>query len=207
MATNNAPRGLVMARQNGSGSNSTGINTIDWSAAVTVPSAALPTSMFTGDPLYALVSSSVLPSPANVTNKTIGVFQGCSFVNSDGEQKFSRHWTGGTTATDIKLFISNNPEQTYFIQASATVSSGYLFSGNGKPINCSWATGTGSTKTGQSAYVITPASCTDAMSNVRIIRRAPWDTGGEGTANTDAYPWYEVKLNMIHDNFVTTSIA
>ena len=61
MATSNAPRGLVMARQNGSGSNSTGINTIDWSAAVTVPSAALPDSMFTGDPLIAYVSSSVKP--------------------------------------------------------------------------------------------------------------------------------------------------
>jgi hypothetical protein len=29
MATNNAPRGLVLAKKNGDGSNSTGIRTID----------------------------------------------------------------------------------------------------------------------------------------------------------------------------------
>ena len=108
MATNNTPRGLVLAKKNGSGSNSTGIDTIDWEAETTVPSSGLSTDMFTGDPIIAYASSSVKPSPADASDKCIGVFQGCSFVNSSGEQKFSRHWTGGTTATDIKIFVSNS---------------------------------------------------------------------------------------------------
>jgi hypothetical protein len=207
MATSNAPRGLVLAKKNGSGSNSTGIDTIDWEAVTTVPSSGLSTDMFTGDPIIAYASSSVKPSPADATDKCIGVFQGCSFVNSSGEQKFSRHWTGGTTATDIKIFVSRDPSQTYFIQASATVTASTAQGLVGKPVNMPWALGTGSTKTGQSGYVLTPTG-TDAESNLRVIRRAPWDTGtGASIGVTDAYPWYEVRLNQHFDNYVTTTVS
>ena len=208
MATNNAPRGLVLAKKNGSGSNSTGIDTIDWEAVTTVPSSGLSSDMFTGDPIIAYASSSVKPSPADASDKCIGVFQGCSFVNSSGEQKFSRHWTGGTTATDIKLFVSRDPNQTYFIQADATVTASTAQGIVGKPVNFPWAVGTGSTKTGQSAYVMTAAGPTDAESNLRVIRRAPWDTAtGASIGTTDAYPWYEVRLNNHFDNYVTTTVS
>jgi len=53
MASVNSPRGLVLARKNGSGSNSTGVTMIPVGDNISpiVPSAALPTSMFTGDPI------------------------------------------------------------------------------------------------------------------------------------------------------------
>ena len=55
---------------------------------------------------------------------------------------------------------------------------------------------------------MTAASPTDAESNLRVIRRAPWDTGtGGGIGLTDAYPWYEVRLNNHFDNYVTTTVS
>ena len=51
MASVNAPRGLVLAKKNGDGSNSTGIRTIDLNVSPKVASALLPDDLFTGDPI------------------------------------------------------------------------------------------------------------------------------------------------------------
>jgi hypothetical protein len=60
MASVDSPRGLVLARKNGSGSNSTGVTMIPVGDNISpiVPSAALPTSMFTGDPIAIYSGSS-----------------------------------------------------------------------------------------------------------------------------------------------------
>jgi hypothetical protein len=104
MASVDSPRGLVLARKNGSGSNSTGVTMIPVGDNISpiVPSAALPTSMFTGDPIAIYSSGTIVPTGANPTIKSAGVFQGCSYVDSNGDQQFSRYWTGGITATDIR---------------------------------------------------------------------------------------------------------
>ena len=49
---------------------------------------------------------------------------------------------------------------------------------------------------------------TNAVSNLRVIRRAPWDTGvGASVGETDTYPWYEVRINMHMDNYVTATVT
>jgi len=196
MASVNAPRGLVLARKNGQGSNSTGIDTISWfgADASILPSAALG-SMYVGDP------------PAEANDKCIGVFQGISYVNVDGEQVFRRYWESGTSGTDIKIHISRDPAQTYFIQGDASVVavSGV---GNPKPTNVPWIVGTGSKITGNSGYVFDSSGAADAQRNLRVIRRAPWDTDTCTSAGvTDQYPWYEVQLNNHYDRFQTTSVS
>ena len=46
------------------------------------------------------------------------------------------------------------------------------------------------------------------QSQLRVIRRAPWDTGiGASIGVTDAYPWYEVYLNNSNDRFQSTSVC
>ena len=208
MASVNAPRGLVLARKNGQGSNSTGIDTISWfgADASILPSAALG-SMYVGDPLKAGTSCTVLPAPAEANDKCIGVFQGISYVNVDGEQVFRRYWESGTSGTDIKIHISRDPAQTYFIQGDASV---VAVSGVGmpKPTNVPWIVGTGSKITGKSGYVIDSSGAADAQRNLRVIRRAPWDTDTCTSAGvTDQYPWYEVILNNHYDRFQTTSVS
>ena len=46
------------------------------------------------------------------------------------------------------------------------------------------------------------------QSQLRVIRRAPWDTGtGASAGVTDQYPWYEVRIANHVDNFVTATIT
>ena len=207
MASVNAPRGLQIAKKNGDGSNSTGIRTIDLNpASPAVASALVPNDIFTGDPIIIHDAGTVIPCADGVSIKSAGVFQGCSFVNASGEQKFARSITGGVTATDVKIHIASDPAQTFFIQADATVTAAAGF-GVGV-MNAKYISGTGSHKTGQSAYVLDASDPTVATANLRVIRRAPWDTGtGASAGVTDQYPWYEVRIANHVDNFVTATVT
>jgi len=207
MASVNAPRGLVLARKNGSGSNSTGINTIDVNGSPIDPSALLPNDIYTGDILRVNPAGTIIPCTASATKVVNGVFQGVSYVDSAGDQKFSKYWTGGSTATDVKVYISDDPTQTYFIQADATCTASAGWAGNSS-MNCGITLGTGSTKTGNGATVLAAASVTAGQNILRVIRRASWDTGtGTSAGATDAYPWWEVRINTHVDNFVTTTAS
>jgi len=209
MASVNSPRGLVLARKNGSGSNSTGVTTIPVGDNISpiVPSAALPTSMFTGDPIAIYSAGTIVPTGANPTIKSAGVFQGCSYVDANGNQIFSKVWTGGATATDINLHVCTDPAQTYFIQADASVTAAAGF-GTGV-FNGVWTAGAGSTRTGNSGYALDASGpVLTVAAGLRVIRRAPWDTGAGGTTGTtDAFPWYEVRINNHVDNFVTATVS
>ena len=52
MASVNSPRGLILAKKIGSGSNSTGIRTIDVNVSPKVASALIPNDIFTGDIIH-----------------------------------------------------------------------------------------------------------------------------------------------------------
>jgi len=207
MATSNAPRGLQVAKKNGDGSNSTGVRTIDLSnASPLVASALVPSDIFTGDPIAIEAAGTIKPCADGVSIKSAGVFQGCSFVNASGEQKFARSITGGVTATDVKIHVASDPDQTFFIQADATVTAAAGF-GVGV-FNGVYIAGAGSHKTGQSGYVLDASGPILSTGNLRVIRRAPWDTGiGTSAGVTDAYPWYEVRIANHMDNFITATIT
>jgi hypothetical protein len=166
----------------------------------------LPSDIFTGDPIAIETAGTIKPCANGVSIKSAGVFQGCSFVNASGEQKFARSITGGVTATDVKIHIASDPAQTFFIQADATVTAAAGF-GVGV-YNGVYIAGTGSHKTGQSAYVLDASGPILSTGNLRVIRRAPWDTGiGTSAGVTDAYPWYEVRIANHMDNFITATIT
>ena len=207
MASVNAPRGLQIAKKNGDGSNSTGIRTIDLNpCSPLVASALVPSDIFTGDPIIIEPAGTVKPCADGVSIKAAGVFQGCSFVNASGEQKFARSITGGVTATDVKIHIASDPAQTFFIQADATVTAAAGFGVGIK--NGVYIGGTGSHKTGQSAYVLDASGPVDTTGNLRVIRRAPWDTGtGASAGVTDQYPWYEVRIANHVDNYITATVT
>jgi hypothetical protein len=208
MASVNAPRGLQIAKKNGDGSNSTGVRTIDLSnASPLVASALVPSDIFTGDPIAIETAGTIKPCANGVSIKSAGVFQGCSFVNASGEQKFARSITGGVTATDVKIHIASDPAQTFFIQSNIVVTAAEHPTGIAIQ-NAPWVAGTGSHKTGMSGYTIDGDGNTQAVSNLRVIRRAPWDTGiGVSAGETDTYPWYEVRINTHFDNFTTCTVS
>ena len=209
MASVNSPRGLVLARKNGSGSNSTGVTTIPVGDNISpiVPSAALPTSMFTGDPIAIYSAGTIVPTGANPTIKSAGVFQGCSYVDANGNQIFSKVWTGGATATDINLHVCTDPAQTYFIQEDGPVTAAAGFGAG--VYNGVWTAGAGSTQTGNSGYELDASGpIFTNLAGLRVIRRAPWDTATSSSAGeTDDFPWYEVRINNHVDNFTTATVS
>ena len=210
MASVNAPRGFVLARKDGSNANSTGINTIDVNGSPIDPSALMPNNMFTGDPIKCYPAGTIIPCTASTTEKITGVFQGVSYVDSSGDQKYSRYWTGGSTATDIKVHIADDPRQTFFIQADATCTASAGYAGHKAGQTDYVAGGGGSTKTGISSFGLDASAIhlDGATAPLRIIRRAPWDTGtGTSIGATDAYPWWEVRINQHVDNYVTTTLS
>ena len=122
MASVNAPRGLILAKKNGDGSNSTGIRTIDLNpASPKVASALIPTDIFTGDPIFIGDSGSIQPCTAAASTKAAGVFQGYSFVNSSGtvEGKIMSNGNGdlriggGSSAND-DIIIDNDGLVSFF---------------------------------------------------------------------------------------------
>jgi hypothetical protein len=204
MSTTFAPRGLVPARKVGGGANSTG--TVTWDVLMTIGD-KMPNNLYTGDPIFIDAGGTI--SNAITLVKPSGVFQGCSFVDASGQQQYKKMWTGGVCATDVKVHVQADPAQTFYIQSNTCVSNGVL--GN-RVMNVPATVSTsGDTVTGDSRYFMVATSITVSDNMLRIIGRAKFDTGVSTTtgviSDTDAFPWYEVRINSHRDNYVTTTVS
>ena len=75
-------------------------------------------------------------------------------------------------------------------------------------LNTNIVTGTGSHKTGQSGYTGDASAPVVTDQHLRVIRRAPWDTGtGASIGVTDKYPWYEVRIANHVDNYIAATVT
>ena len=202
MSTTKAFRGFTPARMIGGGYNNEAVtDVIAWSSTGL---AGTPTNnIFTGDPVVLPGANFATISPyIAATLKPSGVFMGCQYVEN-GEQKFARFWNGGTSATDIKFFVITNPDQTYHIQCSLTLSAAEMLIVKNYNVTVSSTASSGNTTTGQSSYYLDGASGTDAVAAVRGIGRAKLPSEGDG----DAYPIVEVYLNTHRDRYVTATAS
>ena len=202
MSTTKAFRGFTPARMKGGGYNNEAVtDIIAWSSTGL---AGTPTnSIFTGDPVVLPGANFATISPyIAATLKPSGVFMGCQYVEN-GEQKFARFWNGGTSATDIKFFVITNPDQTYHIQCSLTLSAAEMLIVKNYNVTVSSTASSGNTTTGQSSYYLDGASGTEAVAAVRGIGRAQLPSEGDG----DAYPIVEVYLNTHRDRYVTATAS
>ena len=126
MATSLNPFGFLPVRKRDGQANTEAFGQIvqPVSNGAVALTALLPKNIYTGDMIVIDTAGTITPL-AVTTMKPSGVFQGCTYVE-DGEPKFSRHWTGATSASDVKLHVITDPTQTYHIQADATLSDGLL---------------------------------------------------------------------------------
>ena len=202
MSTTKAFRGFTPARMIGGGYNNEAVtDVIAWSSTGL---AGTPTNnIFTGEPVVLPGANFATISPyIAATLKPSGVFMGCQYVEN-GEQKFARFWNGGTSATDIKFFVITNPDQTYHIQCSLTLSAAEMLIVKNYNVTVSSTASSGNTTTGQSSYYLDGASGTEAVAAVRGIGRAKLPSEGDG----DAYPIVEVYLNTHRDRYVTATAS
>ena len=191
MSTTKAFRGFIPARKKGGNYNNEAVT--DMISLTSTGMTGSPTNnIFTGDPVVMPGANFTTISPyIAATLKASGIFMGCQYVEN-GEQKFSRYWNGGTSATDIKFFVITDPDQTYYIQASLSLSVAELLPVKNYNVTVSSTASSGSTVTGQSSYYLDGASGTEATGAVRVIGKAKYPD----EKDSDAYPIVEVWNNQ-----------
>ena len=202
MSTTKAFRGFIPARMKGGAYNNEAVT--DMITLTSTGQAQTPSnSIFTGDPVVLPGANFTTISPyIAATLKPSGVFMGCQYVEN-GEQKFSRYWNGGTSATDIKFFVMTDPNQTYYIQASLSLSAAELAIVKNYNVTVSSTASSGNTVTGQSSYYLDGASGVESSAAVRMIGKAKYPD----EKDSDAYPIVEVWLNHHRDRFVTATAS
>ena len=202
MSTTKAFRGFIPARKKGGGYNNEAVT--DMITLTSTGQGQSPSNnIFTGDPVVLPGANFNTISPFIAgTLKPSGVFMGCQYVEN-GEPKFARYWNGATSATDIKFFVITDPDQTYYIQASLSLSAAELAIVKNYNVTVSSTASSGSTVTGQSSYYLDGASGTEAAAAVRVLGRAQFPD----ELDSDAFPIVEVYINNHRDRFVTATAS
>ena len=204
MSTTKAFRGFVPTRMKGGAYNNEAVT--DTITLTSTGLDATPTNnIFTGD-LVVMPGAITSITPYLLSGaaglKPSGVFMGCQYVEN-GEQKFSRFWNGSTSATDIKFFVITNPDQTYHIQASLSLSVAELLAVKNYNVTVSSTASSGSTTTGQSSFYLLSASGAETALPVRVIGKAQFPD----EKDSDAYPIVECWLNTHRDRYVTATAS
>ena len=129
-------------------------------------------NIFKGDLCIIIATGLITPHTATEVNN-IGVFDGCSYTASDGSYVYSEYWPTGTTATDIILYIYDDPYTVFKIQSAGTTAQTNI--GNCADV----VAGAGSTTTGQSGFELsgTMAAGT-ATCKIMALYDAPENTFG-----------------------------
>jgi len=107
------------------------------------------TAIFTGDFVKLLGTGYIDAAAAG--NRILGVFAGCKYTNSSGEQIFSKYYPASTTTQssgDITAFVYDDPNIVFAVQSSGST----VFADIGNLGN--HVAGAGSTTTGGSAHEI-----------------------------------------------------
>jgi hypothetical protein len=151
-------------------------------------------NIFTGD--LVRINAGSVEVITTVTEVVQGVFMGCRYV-ADNEQKFSKYWPSGTSATDAYAMIADDSRTVFEVQADASVTAGDLYGSQ----NFAVTLGSGSTFTGQSGHGIAAATRTSTIAMVRALD--PVDEPGNDVTdvNESAYLKLNVRLVQHTDNF------
>jgi hypothetical protein len=178
------------------------------------------TSIFYGDPIEmindgTIIKSAITTDRATVTtSQIIGVFLGCSYVNSQGQTIFAQYFPANTaapTGTYITAYVSNDPDTLFkaVIATGATTddaTSGLLPSSTTEftviGTNVALVQNTGLTNTGNSRVAVASSATTGTlpMNVVDVVYETSYVNGSGNVV----FPELIVRWNFeIH----TTTIA
>ena len=138
------------------------------------------TSIYFGD--VVLMSSNGCITTAVLTATTVnvvGIFMGCSYINSSGQRVYAQYYpalTTGTpdTSTAITAFVADDPDlvmKTAIVSGTTTVAQATRANLVGG--NVSLVVNAGSTTTGNSAHAVLNSSVTTAAVPVKIVDVVP----------------------------------
>lgn len=190
MALSKALDGFRPSRKRGSATNSTGMSEYTIASGYAA-------NIFNGDLVTLNAGNVEVVTTVGIGNDLIaGVFAGVSYT-VNGEPKFSKYWPSGTSASDISALVYDDPNQTFIVQADASVSAGDVYA-----TSFSVTLGAGSTYTGRSGHGL-EAGTRDDDQQMTII--GLWKE--PGNAFSDPNPRVEVLFKQHVDSFVTVGIS
>ena len=176
MANKNAPFGLKPVRMMSGAPYSGGQSRYRIASGATTP-------IFQGDLVTQLTAGVLGRHAATGTVPIVGVFNGVSFTNSEGEQIFSNHYAGSITSSDIIANVIDHPNVVFEVQCNAAFPVADLFGNfdivDGSPV--------GDTKSGRSnteCAVSTGATTTSLPLKVLDISQDP-DNSDVGSTDTN----------------------
>lgn len=159
MANVNSPFGLRPVRHMGGGC----VRTNEYSIA-----SAYNTDIFHGDVVEMTGTGTNIAKAAAQNVDNIGVFAGCRYVDSRGNQVFSPYWPADTVATDIVALVYDDPNIVFEVQCDtlAAADVGALMD---------WNVGTGNASTGISGLYGVASSTGTTGKSLRImgLKRSP----------------------------------
>ena len=85
------------------------------------------TTIYQGDLVAVVTGGGIERVAAGGSGLILGVFNGCSFVDSSGEQIYANLWTASTTGTNIFANVIDDPNAVFEIQANAAFPVADLF--------------------------------------------------------------------------------
>tara|TARA_R110000796_G_scaffold166362_1_gene283295 strand:- start:112 stop:687 length:576 start_codon:yes stop_codon:yes gene_type:complete len=77
------------------------------------------TSIFQGDLVTVATNGTITRVAPGATALCLGVFNGCEYVDANGDVKFSNHWPAEATGTNIFANIIDDPSATFEVQGNA----------------------------------------------------------------------------------------
>jgi len=108
MANNDSPRGFIAFRHHGGGI----IRPNEYPIA-----SGYATGIAKNDVVKLAADGSIQLAAAG--NRFLGVFQGCSYVDAQGNVVYSKQWPASQVATDIKAMVIDDPMVSYIVQEAS----------------------------------------------------------------------------------------
>ena len=135
------------------------------------------------------------PTGSTSVTGAIGVFVGCSFVNTQGQVIFSQYYPSGTTGV-VQAFVVDDPMVLFQAQLDGTATQAAV--GANTFFAAAQSTSTGNTTTGNS---------TSALDATLVTVPAAFRILGFASPVSDAFPDVLVKINLgFHSMTVNTGI-
>ena len=191
MATSKNLNGLQPSRMRGGGYNTSGMNEYDIANGNDV-------NIFQGD-IVKIVGGAIQKVSAT-GNLQAGVFMGVNWVDPTTKQPtFSNFYPANTSSSTgkPKALVLDDPNATYMVQATSTVTDAQI------GLNFDVTLGSGSTITGISGFGMKGGAGDEAAKALRVLRRSTFP----GETATDAFPSFEVQLNLHRDDYGKGSVV
>ena len=138
------------------------------------------TSIYFGDVVLMSSNGCITTAVLTVTTvNVVGIFMGCSYINSSGQRIYGQYYpalTTGTpdTTTAITAYVADDPDlvmKTAIVSGTTTVAQATRANLVGG--NVSLVVNAGSTTTGNSAHAVLNSSVTTAAVPVKIVDVVP----------------------------------